>query len=136
MAKTAPPTPLTLGKRDYVILESAAYERLCAAAEDAADIATVAEYDARVAAGEEEEIPLAVIEARIAGDNPVRVWRKHRGYTLRQLAARAGISTSYLSQIETGQREGTLATMARVAAALGLDLDDLAPVATEGGESA
>ncbi len=123
----AKPTPLTLDDRDYVILEAAAYDRLCAAAEDAEDLAAVAEHDARLAAGEEEEIPLAVVKALLAGDNLVRVWRKHRGHTLAALAACAGISTSYLSQIETGQREGTLTTMARVAAALAVDLDDLVP---------
>ena len=123
----AKPIPLTLHDRDYVILEAAAYERLREAAEDAEDLAALAEHDARLAAGEEEAIPLEVVKSLLAGDNRVRVWRKHRGHTIRQLCERAGISTSYLSQIETGRREGTLTTMARIAAALAVDLDDLVP---------
>lgn len=42
------------------------------------------------------------------------------------LAAAAGISAAYLSQIEGGRREGTLSTMAAIARALGVRLDDLA----------
>jgi transcriptional regulator with XRE-family HTH domain len=41
------------------------------------------------------------------------------------LAERAGIAQPYLSQIETGKREGTLQTMKKIADALKLTVDDL-----------
>ena len=44
-----------------------------------------------------------------------------------QLADRAGISPSYLSQIESGKRDGSFTTIAMIARALDIDLDDLAP---------
>ncbi|MGE0211055.1 MAG: helix-turn-helix domain-containing protein, partial [Parvibaculaceae bacterium] len=38
---------------------------------------------------------------------------------------KADIAQPYLSQIETGKREGTIRTMKRIAEALGVQLDDL-----------
>jgi transcriptional regulator with XRE-family HTH domain len=44
----------------------------------------------------------------------------------RELAKAAGISQAFLSQIEGGQREGKLATVKAIAAALRVTIDDLA----------
>ena len=63
----------------------------------------------------------------MAGDSPVRVWRLHRGLSGQVLAMRAGVSTAYLSQIERRRRPGAFATMAKLAQALGVDMEDLAP---------
>ncbi|MGD8817393.1 MAG: helix-turn-helix transcriptional regulator, partial [Acidobacteriota bacterium] len=38
---------------------------------------------------------------------------------------KAGIAAAYLSQIETGKRDGTVATVKRLAAALEVSVDDL-----------
>lgn len=54
----------------------------------------------------EELIPAEVTYAILDGANPVRVWREQRGLTQQQLADAAGISTPYLSQIESGKRTG------------------------------
>ena len=56
-------------------------------------------------------------------------WSAHRfdeeltGLEDMELAKRAGISGAYLSQIESGVREGTGATLKKLAKALGVDLD-------------
>jgi ribosome-binding protein aMBF1 (putative translation factor) len=73
----------------------------------------------------EEMIPAEYVYRILDGENPVRVWREYRELSVKDLAAKAGISAAYLSQIEDGNREGSLATMKALAAALGLDLDDL-----------
>ena len=73
----------------------------------------------------QERVPIGVIDRLMARENPVRVWREHRGYSLRQLAERAGIGLGYLSQIENGGRKGTVETLKKIAAALDVDLDDL-----------
>lgn len=109
-----------------VVLPEREYEALVAAVEDAADHAAVAEFRAREAAGETEMIPAEIVNRLLAGENPVRVWRSHRGLTVTELAEKAGVAQPYLSQIETGKRDGTLETMRRIAAALGVTLDDLA----------
>jgi transcriptional regulator with XRE-family HTH domain len=63
----------------------------------------------------------------MAGEVPLRVWREHRGLSARALADRAGVSTAYLSQIETGNKPGSFAAMAKLARALGVDMEDLEP---------
>ena len=87
--------------------------------EDAA--ATVAYQRTR----DQEYVPIGVVDRLIARENPVRVWREHRGHSLRRLAERAGIGIGYLSQIENGERKGTVETLKKIAAALDVELDDL-----------
>lgn len=106
----------------FAVLPIAEYERLLAAAEDLADIAA---YDAAKAAGG-EYVPDAVVKRIVAGENPIRVWREHRGLTLQDLASTADISKPYLSEIETGKKEPSLDVLRKLADALGLMLDDLA----------
>lgn len=116
---------LTIDGEDFVALSREAYERLVEAAEDAADSAAIARFEQRLAAGEEELVPSAMVDRILAGENLVRVWREHRGLTVSALAEMAGIAQPYLSQIETGKREGTLQTMKKIAGALRVKLDDL-----------
>jgi DNA-binding Xre family transcriptional regulator len=73
----------------------------------------------------QERVPIGVVDRLIARENPVRVWREHRGHSLRQLAEHAGVGIGYLSQIENGERTGTVETLKKIAAALDVDLDDL-----------
>ena len=116
---------LTIDGEDFVALSREAYERLVEAAEDAADSAAIARFEQRLAAGDEELVPSAMVDRILAGENLVRVWREHRGLTVSALAEMAGIAQPYLSQIETGKREGTLQTMKKIAGALRVKLDDL-----------
>jgi len=76
-----------------------------------------------------DALPADVAHRIADGDNPVRVWRDHRGLKAVTLARNAGISPAYLSEIETGKKEGTFKTMALLARHLGITLDDLAPLA-------
>ena len=94
-------------------------------AEDAADIAAFEDFKKRLAAGEEELIPSEMVMRMVAGESPVRVWREHRGLTMAALAERAGIAQPYLSQIETGKRDGTAQRMKKLAEALDVTVDDL-----------
>ena len=55
----------------------------------------------------------------------MRVWRAHRGLTLRALAAAAGISPAMLSETATGKKEGSVRTLMSLARTLDVDLDDL-----------
>jgi ribosome-binding protein aMBF1 (putative translation factor) len=112
---------------DTVLLSRADYEALVREADDAADAAQIREAEARVAAGEDEYVPIEITRRLMAGEVPVRVWREHRGLSARALAARAGISAAYLSQIETGKKPGSFDAMARLARALGVDMEDLEP---------
>lgn len=79
-----------------------------------------------------EATPAPVAHRIADGENPVRVWREWRGLKGVALARAAGISPAYLSEIETGKKDGTFRTMAGIARVLKVSLDDLAPPADEG----
>jgi DNA-binding XRE family transcriptional regulator len=81
-------------------------------------------YD-RAKAGGGEFFPAEVVDRLLAGESPVRVFRRHRGLTQRALAERAGLNPVYLSQIENGKRTGSVETLGRIARNLDVDLDDL-----------
>lgn len=81
-------------------------------------------YDLAKAA-DGESFPAAVVDRLLAGESPIRVYRGHRGLTQKQLADRAGINPVYLSQIETGKRTGSARTLASIASALDIEVDDL-----------
>jgi DNA-binding XRE family transcriptional regulator len=69
--------------------------------------------------------PLSVWDEVEAASSPIGPLRKWRKLTQEELAAKAGISQGYLSELETGRKAGDLATLRRVAAALGVGLDDV-----------
>jgi len=75
----------------------------------------------------QEFVTAAFVDRLLAGESPVKLWRKNRGLSLTALADKAEIGKGYLSQIESGGRKGTVQTLRRLAAALDVDLDDLAP---------
>ena len=55
----------------------------------------------------------------------VRALREHMGLSLRELAARTGVSAPMLSQVERGDTSPTLAVAGRIAAGLDLTLSQL-----------
>ncbi len=115
------------GGEELVVLPLAEYEALLQTSEDADDARIANTVLARIAAGEEELVPLEVVQRILAGENLVRVWREYRGLKVGDLAAAANISHAYLSQIESGKRDGTVSTMQTIARVLDVDLDDLLP---------
>jgi len=70
-------------------------------------------------------VPDAIVGRLIDGENPIRVWREHRGLSLRSLAERVGTSPSVLSDMETGKSEGRPAVLRRIASILDVSLDEL-----------
>ncbi len=97
-----------------------------------------AQYDALVASKEELEDRLAALEADdgsriphevalaiMEGERPIVAFRAHYGITVRDLTAKTGIATGYLSEIERGLKPGSTAAMSRIAKALGTTIDTL-----------
>jgi DNA-binding XRE family transcriptional regulator len=112
------------GKPEWAVIPYEEYERLAEEVEMLRDVRAYDEAKQAIAEGE-ELVPSEVIYAILDGVNPVRVWREHRGLTQHQLAEVAGISVPYLSQIESGKRQGSTAVLAAIAKGLGLSLDDI-----------
>jgi antitoxin component HigA of HigAB toxin-antitoxin module len=101
------------------------WERMRALAEEAEDLADLARFDRE---DDGVRIPLAVVQATaLGGATPLRAWREHRGLTLQALADAAGLSKPYVSQIESGKRAGTAATLKKLASALGVPVAVLLP---------
>lgn len=117
---------IEIGGEKMAVLPAADYARLVADAEERADLRTALEAEARRDNGE-EYLPAEMIDRLLAGETPLRVWRKHRGMTLETLSRKADISIQYLSEIERGIRVGTIKVWRALADALGLDVDDIAP---------
>lgn len=103
------------GKPAFYVVPAHLWERVRGAIEDAEDMAAVERFDRD---DDGVRYPGDVAEAVLAGESPIRAWRRHRGLSVQALADAAGLSRPYLSQIETGRRTGTLATLERLAAAL------------------
>lgn len=94
------------------------YESLVEAAEDAADVRAYDEIKAKIVSGEREFIPAEFVNRMIDGENKIKVWRDFRGMAARALAEAAGISAPYLSQIESGARDGSSDAMKKIGEAL------------------
>jgi DNA-binding XRE family transcriptional regulator len=110
---------------EMVVLSRKAYEALIERIEDLEDSLAVADFERKLASGDEELIAAEYVNRMSEGEGPIRVWRELRGMTAKDLAAAAGISTAYLSEIETGKKDGSVATLKAIADVLKLDLDDL-----------
>jgi DNA-binding XRE family transcriptional regulator len=110
------------GKPAYVVVRYDRWRDLLAQVEEMEEVRA---YDQAKARTDQEAVPIAVADALLAGQSPIRVWREHRGMTQEQLASAAGIRRAYVAQIEAGHRRGSTAVLARLAGALGVDIDDL-----------
>lgn len=136
------PQPQTIRSpsgEELVVLPRADYDALVAradadtaadeAAEDAADVALFDEAMAEMAAdreaGRDPVLPKLVTNAMLQGATRLGAWRKHRCIGQQALAKTAGISQSYLSQLESGARAGSPETLAALAEALDVPVDHL-----------
>ncbi|MFC4596860.1 helix-turn-helix domain-containing protein [Cohnella hongkongensis] len=58
------------------------------------------------------------------GDN-IRTLRKERGLSQEQLALKAGMNTSYIGQVERGEKSATIDSLDKIAKALDIELEQL-----------
>ncbi len=81
-------------------------------------------HDAALA-DEGDAVSQEMMRRLVAGESPIRLWREHRRLTRTELAEQAQIDKTYLSQLESGRKVGSVAALRRLAAMLSVDLDDL-----------
>jgi DNA-binding XRE family transcriptional regulator len=111
------------GKPEYAVIPYADYLRMLDSLDDKADVLAVAEFHERYAAGREQLVPARIVRRELEGESPIKLWREHRGLTQQALADMCGISKPYLSQLESGKRQGTIETLTVVARALDVSLE-------------
>jgi DNA-binding XRE family transcriptional regulator len=92
--------------------------------EDLIDSIAAEKIMARVRAGE-ETWPAELVYELWETDSRIRTYRNYRKLSVSDLAAAAGISQPYLSEIESGKKTGSVDVLKRIAAALKVDLDDI-----------
>ena len=110
------------GRKEYAIVPVEIFEHLVEGADDKADLEALRKFEKT---DDGFRIPGEIVFRQIDGESPVKLWREHRGVTIEILAGQAGISKSYLSQLENGKRTGTVKTMKAIAAALKVPMDVL-----------
>lgn len=113
------------GYPEFAVISYADYQHFLELLEDEADARLVAEFHEAYTAGREFLVPEEIMRRELAGESPIKLWREYRGLTQQELADRAGISKPYLSQIETGKRQGTVETLSALARSLDVPLDAL-----------
>ena len=112
---------------DTVTISAVEYNRLCAMAEELADIRAALSVQKRIEAGDEELVPASVADRLIDGESPLRVWRDYRRMSQAGLARAANVARVQIVDIEAGRANGSVRTLAALADALDVTLDDLVP---------
>jgi DNA-binding XRE family transcriptional regulator len=120
------------GKPEWAVIPYELYVQLAEEAEMLQDIRDYDMVKVLVERGEEELIPSEVVYAIMDGENPIKVWREYRQLTQQQLAEAVGISTPYLSQIETSKRTGTTEVLTTIAKVLKVSLDEIVVLPEKG----
>lgn len=110
---------------EMVTIPKDEYLRLKALEEDLADFQSVSDILKRLDAGEEELVPALVVDRLLDGEQPLVVWRQHRGLTQAELARRSGVNRVQIIDIEAGRKTGSVETLRKLASTLEIDIDDL-----------
>ena len=111
---------------EMVTIPAAEYRALLGSAANLADLRAHDRAMAAIAQGDEALVPEAFAKRLIAGESPVRVWRDLRGLTQTALATGSGDNRVQIANIESGAKSGSVATLRKLADALGVGLDELA----------
>lgn len=75
-------------------------------------------------AGTNSNMPPEILEQLTLGqDSSIKIIRKFRGMTQGDLAEAAGISRPYLTEIETGRKDGSIRALKSIAGALDVSLE-------------
>jgi transcriptional regulator with XRE-family HTH domain len=112
---------------EIVILSRAEYDALTTGRsdEDAADVAHANRILTELAEGSETLLTSEQADELLAAKTPLAFWRKHRGLTQEALSKLVGVAQGFISEIENGSKTGDVQTLAAVARALEISLDDL-----------
>jgi DNA-binding XRE family transcriptional regulator len=112
----------TPGGEELVLLAKTEYDALLSAVADAEeDAADVAIYDARKAE-DLSTLPAEVSMAIVRGESRLKALRKWRGLTQDRLAAEAGVTQGFLSDLEARRRAPSHSTLEKLATVLDVPL--------------
>ena len=103
------------------------YDEIVSARKKNADPrASMSDADLIAEAEDDEYLPFEFAESLVAGQkSPIALWRRYRGLTQEQVASNCGVSSNYLSMIETGARSPGLRLLKRLAYVLDAPIETL-----------
>jgi DNA-binding XRE family transcriptional regulator len=110
------------GKPAFYVVPAALWKKISNAVKNADDVAA---FDRAMAGDDGLRLPESVTGAMGDRMHAVRAWREYRGMTQDALATAAHISKPFISQIESGKRGGSMRTLKKLAAVLGVGVDVL-----------
>jgi len=112
---------------EIVILSRAEYDALTFGRrdEDLADAARANSILVDIERGTETLLTSEQASQLLDAKTPLAFWRKHRGVTQEALSKSVGVAQGFISEIENGAKTGDVQTLAVIARALGISLDDL-----------
>jgi len=112
---------------EAVILMRPDYDRLIETAEDAIDIAEAERISREIREGQQEAVPLAVVERLCGDESRLLVWREYRGLSVDELAAAGAVPADVIDGIEASRIDPPVSVLKALATALKVDIDDLIP---------
>jgi ribosome-binding protein aMBF1 (putative translation factor) len=113
---------VTIRKRDWNALVARLED-----IEDQEAIAAVLAYEEKIGKEVARRDYLTGDEMRriLDDESPVKVWREKRGLSQRELAEQAGVSSSYLAEIETGKKPGSAEALRKLSRVLAIPMENL-----------
>ncbi len=80
------------------------------------------DYRALTSENRDSDLPAGILDQIAAKQqHPVKTLREYRAMTQADLAKKSGLSRPYLTEIETGKKDGSLRAMKALAAALNVN---------------
>ena len=108
---TDPQTIIQNGKPAFAVIPWSEYQKLILKQADDSD--------------PDVWFPNEVVKANVRGETLVKAWREYFNLTQNELAEKAGMKQSALARIESGNSKPRKATLKKIAAAFGIELDQL-----------
>ncbi|MEE9375653.1 MAG: helix-turn-helix transcriptional regulator [Rhizobiaceae bacterium] len=106
---------------DTVTLSRAEYTALVEAKEMLEDITA---YDKAIAE-HSDGLPHSLMARLIEGENALVVFREWRGFSQSGLGRKSAVNRVQIADIEAGRKTGSVATLKKLADALGVSMDEL-----------
>lgn len=72
-----------------------------------------------------DALPGDYVDRLLSGESALRVWRDYRGLSQIDLSKAAGVSKTYLCEVENGKKPGSVDFLRKCAAALNVSMDSL-----------
>lgn len=117
---------ITRKGKEFAVIPVKALQKLMEDAEMLADVRAYDAAKARLEDSEDELIPLEIVERRLGGEVPLRIWREYRKLTQEGLAKKSKVSRALIAAIETRRKAGSVSTWKKLGAALDVSWEQLA----------